>query len=192
MLYEHVVVEHLPQTHHKKAQSALHNAVRADQSAITQARKQSWRAFVQLDASSKRRKQNLPGKNVQPLTKQLKVVSCAKDSPLFPISVRYNTNTALSPSFQCFSYMHAASRSFSWSSWIVASRQFAPKIADPSVRFSRILFYIFSFVSKRSGGRLWPNARIFIRLNRAYSLIKLMLINLKNPRRGRKTSETRI
>ena len=71
MLYEHVVVEHLPQTHHKKAQSALHNAVRADQSAITQARKQSWRAFVQLDASSKRRKQNLPGKNVQPLTKQL-------------------------------------------------------------------------------------------------------------------------
>ena len=39
-MYEHVVVEHLPQTQHNKAPSALHRAarqLRADKSATTQA-----------------------------------------------------------------------------------------------------------------------------------------------------------
>ena len=41
-----------------------------------------------------------------------------------------------------------------WSSWVFASCQFAPKIVGLSVRFIRILFYIFFLVSKRSGGNL--------------------------------------
>ena len=47
--------------------------------------------------------------------------------------------------------MHAASGLFSWSMEILAfaSRQFAPKIVDLSVRSIRILFY--SLVSERSG-----------------------------------------
>ena len=77
-MYDHVVIERLPQTRHTKAPSALHKAtkqVRADQSATTQARRQSWqelmyrRAFMQLAAFLKRtRIRNRPGGNIQPLT----------------------------------------------------------------------------------------------------------------------------
>ena len=70
-MYEHFVVEHLvysssiPQAQHSTAQSALHkaaNEARADQSAKTQASRQSWRepscsrAFMELAAFSKRTK----------------------------------------------------------------------------------------------------------------------------------------
>ena len=66
-MYEDVVVEHLPQTHQSKAQSALHKAatqVCADQNATTQASRQSWRTracgrvFTQLAAFSKRTKKS--------------------------------------------------------------------------------------------------------------------------------------
>ena len=52
------------------------------------------------------------------------------------------------------SYMHAASGLFSWSMELLAfaSRQFAPKIVDLSVRFIRFFFFaIFFLVSERSG-----------------------------------------
>ena len=93
-MYVHVV-EHVPQTQRSKAQSALHKAakqVRADQSAITQASRQSWqelacrRALILLAAFSKRtKKSNLPGKNHTTTHK------AAADSPLFPISIKCNT-----------------------------------------------------------------------------------------------------
>ena len=80
-----------------------------------------------LRSQDERRHRNILGKNVPPLTKQPKLEWFMKDSPLFPISVRYST--VLSPSFVCISCMHAASELFpgAWSSWIYASRQFAPK-----------------------------------------------------------------
>ena len=58
------------------------------------------------------------------------------------------------------SYMHAASGLFSWSMELLAfaSRQFAPKIVDLSVRFIRFFFFaIFFLVSERSG-RWKPSA----------------------------------
>ena len=67
IMYEHVVVKHLPQTQHSKAQLALPKSakqVRAGQSATTQASSQSWRelacrrAFMQLAASWKRAKKS--------------------------------------------------------------------------------------------------------------------------------------
>ena len=80
-VYDHVVVEHLPQTKHRKAQSALHKAakqVRAGQSATAQASRQSWwelacrRAFMQPAAFSKRTKKSKSSRQtIQPLTKQL-------------------------------------------------------------------------------------------------------------------------
>ena len=68
-----------------------------------------------LRSQNERRNRNLPGKNIQPLTRQqLKLVWRANNSPLFPISRKYKT-TFFSPSFLCISYMHAASWLFSWS-----------------------------------------------------------------------------
>ena len=54
-------------------------------------------------------------------------------------------NLSFSPPFSCISYMHAASGLFSWSMELLeyASRQFALKFMDLSVRFVRILFCIF-------------------------------------------------
>ena len=51
----------------------------------------------------------------------------------------------LSILFSCISYMHAASGLLSWSMELLeyASRQFALKFMDLSVRFVRILFCIF-------------------------------------------------
>ena len=96
-------LEHLPQTQHSKAQSALHKSakqLRDYQRATTQASRRSWRevacrTFTQFAALSKRINRNTRGKNIRPLTKHLKLVWCAEDLPLFPITRRYNTALSL-------------------------------------------------------------------------------------------------
>ena len=124
-MYEDVVVEHLPQTHQSKAQSALHKSATqlcADQSATTQASRQSWRtracrrAFTQLAAFSKRTKKSKSAWQKYTTTHNAAAQAgvTGKNSPLFPISRKYKT-TFFSPSFLCISYMHAAPWLFSWS-----------------------------------------------------------------------------
>ena len=59
-----------------------------------------------------------------------------EDLPLFPISTRYNAALSLRPSY-VFRTCLPRPGCFpgAWSSWDFASRQFAPKIVDLSVRF---------------------------------------------------------
>ena len=86
-------------------------------------------------------------------SKQLKLVWCAKDLPLFPISIRYNIAPSLRPSYVFRTCMRRPDCfTGALSSWIFVNRQFAPKIVDLSVRVIHVLFYIFFLVSKRSGG----------------------------------------
>ena len=105
-MYEDVVVEHLPQTHQSKAQSALHKSatqVCADQSATTQASRQSWRtracrrAFTQLAAFSKRTKKSKSAWQKYTTTHNAAAQAgvTGKNSPLFPISRKYNTTLSL-------------------------------------------------------------------------------------------------
>ena len=95
-----------PHTQHSKAQSALHKAASTCRSARDNASKQRELARANMSSSiytarcvlkTNEEIEICPTKyTIQPPTKQLKLVSCAKDSPLFPISRSYNTNTALS------------------------------------------------------------------------------------------------
>ena len=87
-----------------------------------------------------RKNRNLREKNIQPLTKQLKLVWCAKESTLCPIWIR--ADTALSLRFFCVSWIHGASGLFPWRIELLNcwKSKFAPKAMDFSVRSIRILF----------------------------------------------------
>jgi len=69
---------------------------------------------------------------------------CAKNIPLSPISTKFGTAISLRPSY-VFRTCIGRPGCFpgAWSSWIFSSRQFAPIIVNASVRFIRLLFYIF-------------------------------------------------
>ena len=133
----------------------------ADQSATTQVSRQSWReptcrwAFVQLATFSKRTKKSNSAREVYVTTQKaaVKLVWCAKDLPLLPVPIRYNTALSLRPFYEFRTCMRRPGCFCgAWSSWIFATRQFAPKIVDLSVRVIRFLFHVFFLVSKRNGG----------------------------------------
>ena len=90
--------------------------------------------------------------NMQPFTKQLKLVWCVKDLPLFPISIGYNSAQSLRP-FCVFRTCMRRPGCFpgAWSSCIFAIRQFAPKIVDLSCSHNSYFVYILLLLSKRSG-----------------------------------------
>ena len=72
-----------------------------------------------------------------------------EDSPLFPISVRYNAARSLCHFYAFRTCMRCPGGiPGAWSSLGFASRQFAPKIVDLSVRFISVSF-VFFLVSKR-------------------------------------------
>ena len=124
-MYEDVVVEHLPQTHQSKAQSALHKSATqlcADQSATTQASRQSWRtracrrAFTQLAAFSKRTKKSKSAWLKYTTTHNAAAQAGVTGKELAFISnIKKIQNYFVSPSLLSISYMHAASWLFSWS-----------------------------------------------------------------------------
>ena len=163
-MYEHVV-EHLPQAQHSTAQ---HSAFRPAQSGkASTCRSESDNASTQTELarasmfSSIRTARSVFKTNeeieicpayqsIQHLTNQLSRGDARRTCLYFQShsSVRYRGQTLLflSVLFLCISlisYMHAASGLFSWSMELLAfaSRQFAPKMVDLSVRFIRILFY---------------------------------------------------
>ena len=92
--------------------------IRARQRKQADGASESWHVVEHLHSSTcsqdYRRNRNLPGKNTQPLTKQLKLVWCAKDSSLLPISIRYNSALSLRPFYYMYFVHHAASGVFSW------------------------------------------------------------------------------
>ena len=100
---------------------------------------------------NKRRHRNVVGLHkIQPLTKQPSWCD-ARDLPLFPISIRYNTG----PSFIFVLYKHAASGLFAWSTKLLAfaSRPFAPERTPHSFLCS------FSWASVAGDGRKPPAER---------------------------------
>ena len=112
-------------TQHSEARSALHkaaNKVRADQSATTQASRQSWRelacrrAFIiQLAAFSKRRKISKYVRQKNATTHKVAEAGVMREGLAFIYNVNKIKHCSFSPSFVCISYMHAASALFSWS-----------------------------------------------------------------------------
>ena len=124
-MYEEVVVEHLPQTHRSKAQSALHKSatqVCADQNVTTQASRQSWRTracrrvFAQLAAFSKRTKKSKSAWQKYTTTHKAAAQAVVTGKELAFISnIKKIQHYSFSPSFLRISYMHAASWLFSWS-----------------------------------------------------------------------------
>ena len=138
--------------------------VRADQSATTQACRQSLREpahvverlFIQHAEFSKRTKKS----KISPAYKNYNyctytaLVWCAKDLPLVSILMYKVQPCALSPPlFVCISYMHAASGLLSWSMELLpffASRQFVPIIVELLCPLHS-LFVLFFLVSERTG-----------------------------------------
>ena len=83
---------------------------------------------------------NLLVADVQPLTKQQNESDLMREKYTF-ISNLLGTAISLRPLY-VFRTCTGRPGCFpgAWSSWIFASRQFAPKIVNASVRFSRLLF----------------------------------------------------
>ena len=131
-----------------RAQSSLHKAetqARTDQSATTQASRQSWRkpacrrAFIQFAVFSKRTKKSKIARPTKIYNLQSNLAGATREI----FDCISTLDCSFSPSFLCSSYVYAASRLFSWSMELLAfaSRQFSPKIVDLSVGFTLILFY---------------------------------------------------
>ena len=139
-IYENVVIERLPQTQHSKAQP-----IRARQRKQTDRVGERQHIVEHLYSSlrsQKRRNQNLPSKTISTTAhKAAEADMMREDSPLFPISIIYSSAHSLRPFYIfCTCMRRPGCFPGEWSSWIFASRQFAPKIGDFSDRFIRILF----------------------------------------------------
>ena len=134
--------------------------VRADQIVTTQASRQSWRepalvvdhVFRTLSSQNDRRNQNLPG--LQIYNYYPHNAGVMQEGYFFCFDPNKTTLRFRSVLFLCSWNMHAASGLSYWSMELLAlaSRQFAPKIVDLSVRFIRCL-------SERSRRRKPPTGR---------------------------------
>ena len=92
---------------------------------------------------NERRNQNLPGLlQYATIATTHKAVLAGVMREAVAFVSNFATLLFFSPSFLRISYVHAASRLFPWSMELLefASRQFAPKSVDFSVRFSRSHF----------------------------------------------------
>ena len=125
--------------------------VRADQSATTQASRQSWRdpahacrACIQHAEFSKRTKKSKSARST-------KIYNYSHSAGVMHEGLAFSFDLFFLSFFLCISYMHAASGLLSWSMELLAfaSRRYAPKGVDPSVHFIGIL-------SRRSGRRNPP------------------------------------
>ena len=108
--------------------------------AVLQYREHSTAQAHTLSSQNERRNRNLPGLQKCNYSHNAGVM---REGFAFSFDLNMIQHCPFSPSFLCISYMHAASGLSSRSMELLAfaSRQFASKIVDLSVRFIRILCY---------------------------------------------------
>ena len=127
-------------TRHSKTQSPLRKSakqIRADKSATTHASRQSWpelayrRAFIQLAAFSKRKKKRKSTRQICTTHKACDWSWCNAGRTHLYFQSQQDTTTLFFLSVLSIYFIHACDIRVcfpgAWSSWVLASRQFAPK-----------------------------------------------------------------